>query len=94
MMGIRKEEKSYFLFSNPVIPINNEMSLTLWALVSLYRVEYTYTDLTYLFTGLHSKLLYCFVIISFVSGGVTLLRAAAKNHARVTVICDPADYER
>ena len=25
-------------------------------------------------------------------GGVTLLRAAAKNHARVTVICDPADY--
>lgn len=26
-------------------------------------------------------------------GGVTLLRAAAKNHIRVTVICDPADYE-
>uniref|UniRef100_A0AC34Q992 Bifunctional purine biosynthesis protein ATIC n=2 Tax=Panagrolaimus sp. JU765 TaxID=591449 RepID=A0AC34Q992_9BILA len=26
-------------------------------------------------------------------GGVTLLRAAAKNHARVTVICDPKDYE-
>ena len=27
-------------------------------------------------------------------GGVTLLRAAAKNHARVTVLCDPSDYER
>lgn len=27
------------------------------------------------------------------AGGVTLLRAAAKNHARVTVVCDPADYE-
>jgi len=27
-------------------------------------------------------------------GGVALLRAAAKNHARVTVLCDPADYER
>lgn len=27
-------------------------------------------------------------------GGVTLLRAAAKNHARVTVICDPNDYEK
>lgn len=27
-------------------------------------------------------------------GGVTLLRAAAKNHARVTVICDPTDYNR
>jgi phosphoribosylaminoimidazolecarboxamide formyltransferase/IMP cyclohydrolase len=26
-------------------------------------------------------------------GGVTLLRAAAKNFARVTVICDPADYQ-
>ncbi|XP_028924890.2 bifunctional purine biosynthesis protein ATIC [Ornithorhynchus anatinus] len=25
-------------------------------------------------------------------GGVTLLRAAAKNHARVTVVCDPNDY--
>lgn len=29
---------------------------------------------------------------SFFSGGVTLLRAAAKNHARVTIVCDPADY--
>ncbi|KAE8580540.1 hypothetical protein XENTR_v10024456 [Xenopus tropicalis] len=26
-------------------------------------------------------------------GGVTLLRAAAKNHARVTVLCDPSDYK-
>ena len=27
-------------------------------------------------------------------GGVTLLRAAAKNHSRVTVICDPKDYDK
>jgi phosphoribosylaminoimidazolecarboxamide formyltransferase/IMP cyclohydrolase len=27
-------------------------------------------------------------------GGVTLLRAAAKNHERVTVLCDPSDYQR
>lgn len=27
-------------------------------------------------------------------GGVTLLRAAAKNHGRVTVLCDPHDYDR
>ncbi|ESO91937.1 hypothetical protein LOTGIDRAFT_217098 [Lottia gigantea] len=27
-------------------------------------------------------------------GGVTLLRAAAKNHARVTVVCDVSDYQR
>jgi phosphoribosylaminoimidazolecarboxamide formyltransferase/IMP cyclohydrolase len=25
-------------------------------------------------------------------GGVTLIRAAAKNHARVVLVCDPADY--
>ncbi|KAJ2536007.1 bifunctional phosphoribosylaminoimidazolecarboxamide formyltransferase/IMP cyclohydrolase, partial [Coemansia sp. RSA 1933] len=25
-------------------------------------------------------------------GGVTLLRAAAKNHARVSIVCDPEDY--
>src|SRR5512147_3282679 len=25
-------------------------------------------------------------------GGVTLMRAAAKNHERVTLVCDPADY--
>lgn len=27
-------------------------------------------------------------------GGVTLLRAAAKNYERVTALCDPADYEQ
>ena len=26
-------------------------------------------------------------------GGVTLLRAAAKNHSRVTILCDPNDYD-
>ena len=32
--------------------------------------------------------------LNFVPGGVTLLRAAAKNHARVTVVCDPSDYDK
>lgn len=27
-------------------------------------------------------------------GGVTLLRAAAKNHDRVTILCDPNDYDK
>jgi phosphoribosylaminoimidazolecarboxamide formyltransferase/IMP cyclohydrolase len=27
-------------------------------------------------------------------GGPSMLRSAAKNHARVTVVCDPADYRR
>ncbi len=26
-------------------------------------------------------------------GGVTLIRAAAKNHERVALVCDPGDYE-
>ena len=38
-----------------------------------------------------NQLLFYIVILSL-PGGVTLLRAAAKNHARVTVICDPVDY--
>lgn len=29
----------------------------------------------------------------FFLGGVTLLRAAAKNHSRVTILCDPRDYD-
>jgi len=37
-----------------------------------------------------SDVVYCVLL----AGGVTLLRAAAKNHSRVTVICDPADYNR
>jgi phosphoribosylaminoimidazolecarboxamide formyltransferase/IMP cyclohydrolase len=27
-------------------------------------------------------------------GGPSMLRSAAKNHERVTVVCDPADYDR
>ncbi|XP_022082031.1 bifunctional purine biosynthesis protein PURH-like [Acanthaster planci] len=34
----------------------------------------------------------CAFIACVVFSGVTLLRAAAKNHARVTVVCDPGDY--
>src|SRR5512143_1986412 len=26
-------------------------------------------------------------------GGVTLIRAAAKNHERVTLVCEPSDYD-
>src|SRR5208282_4375770 len=27
-------------------------------------------------------------------GGPSMVRSAAKNHARVTIVCDPADYGR
>jgi phosphoribosylaminoimidazolecarboxamide formyltransferase/IMP cyclohydrolase len=35
---------------------------------------------------------YAEVIENIDIGGVTLIRAAAKNHERVTLICDPSDY--
>jgi phosphoribosylaminoimidazolecarboxamide formyltransferase/IMP cyclohydrolase len=36
---------------------------------------------------------YTDVIENIDIGGVTLIRAAAKNHERVTLVCDPADYD-
>ena len=36
---------------------------------------------------------YADVIENIDIGGVTLIRAAAKNHERVTLLCDPLDYE-
>jgi len=36
---------------------------------------------------------YSEVIENIDIGGVTLIRAAAKNHERVTLVCDPLDYE-
>ena len=35
---------------------------------------------------------YAEVIENIDIGGVTLIRAAAKNHERVTLVCDPAEY--
>lgn len=35
---------------------------------------------------------YAEIIENIDIGGVTLIRAAAKNHARVTLVCDPKDY--
>src|SRR5512145_627538 len=35
---------------------------------------------------------YAEVIENIDIGGVTLIRAASKNHERVTLLCDPADY--
>jgi phosphoribosylaminoimidazolecarboxamide formyltransferase/IMP cyclohydrolase len=38
------------------------------------------------------NVMYADVIENIDIGGVTLIRAAAKNHERVTLVCDPADY--
>jgi phosphoribosylaminoimidazolecarboxamide formyltransferase / IMP cyclohydrolase len=39
-----------------------------------------------------SNVTYADAIENIDIGGVTLIRAAAKNHERVTLVCDPADY--
>jgi len=52
--------------------------------VNLYPFEQTIT---------RQNVSYADVIENIDIGGVTLIRAAAKNHERVTLVCDPADYE-
>ena len=52
--------------------------------VNLYPFEQTIA---------RSNVSYAEVIENIDIGGVTLIRAAAKNHERVTLVCDPADYE-
>ena len=51
--------------------------------VNLYPFEQTIT---------RQNVSYADAIENIDIGGVTLIRAAAKNHERVTLICDPADY--
>jgi phosphoribosylaminoimidazolecarboxamide formyltransferase/IMP cyclohydrolase len=43
-------------------------------------------------TILKRDVTYAEVIENIDIGGVTLIRAAAKNHERVILVCDPADY--
>ena len=43
-------------------------------------------------TIIKSNATYADAIENIDIGGVTLIRAAAKNHERVTLVCDPSDY--
>lgn len=51
--------------------------------VNLYPFEQTIT---------RPGVTYAEMIENIDIGGVTLIRAAAKNHERVTLVCDPVDY--
>lgn len=65
----------------------------------LLRLGWDYIDLVavnlYPFEATIAKpdVSYAEVIENIDIGGVTLIRAAAKNHERVTLVCDPADYQ-
>ena len=64
----------------------------------LLRLGWDYIDLVavnlYPFEATIAKpnVSYAEVIENIDIGGVTLIRAAAKNHERVILVCDPADY--
>src|SRR5579864_5272554 len=53
--------------------------------VNLYPFEKTVADAT----SSHEH-----IIENIDIGGPSMVRSAAKNHARVTIVCDPADYGR
>jgi phosphoribosylaminoimidazolecarboxamide formyltransferase / IMP cyclohydrolase len=44
-------------------------------------------------TVARSDVTYADAIENIDIGGVTLIRAAAKNHERVTLVCEPSDYD-
>jgi phosphoribosylaminoimidazolecarboxamide formyltransferase/IMP cyclohydrolase len=53
--------------------------------VNLYPFERTAAD---------PKATHELIVENIDIGGPSMLRSAAKNHARVTVVCDPRDYDR
>jgi phosphoribosylaminoimidazolecarboxamide formyltransferase / IMP cyclohydrolase len=59
-----------------------------WDYIDLVAVNLYPFEATIAKTGVS----YADVIENIDIGGVTLIRAAAKNHERVTLVCDPEDY--
>ena len=76
------------LLARPTEADHNELLALGWdyidlAVVNLYPFEETIAK---------PNVTYADAIENIDIGGVTLIRAAAKNHERVTLVCDPADY--
>lgn len=76
------------LLARPTEADHNELLALGWDYIDLVAVN------LYPFEATVSKpnVAYAEVIENIDIGGVTLMRAAAKNHERVTLVCDPADY--
>jgi phosphoribosylaminoimidazolecarboxamide formyltransferase/IMP cyclohydrolase len=76
------------LLARPTDSDHNELLALGWdyidlVAVNLYPFEETITK---------PNVTYADAIENIDIGGVTLIRAAAKNHERVTLVCDPSDY--
>jgi len=76
------------LLARPTESDHNELLVLGWDYIDLVAVN------LYPFEETISKpnVTYADAIENIDIGGVTLIRAAAKNHERVTLVCDPADY--
>ena len=76
------------LLARPTISDRSELLALGWDYIDLVAVN------LYPFEETISKpdVAYADAIENIDIGGVTLIRAAAKNHERVTLVCDPADY--
>ncbi len=78
------------LLARPTESDHNELLAFGWDYIDLVAVN------LYPFEATIAKpnVTYAEVIENIDIGGVTLIRAAAKNHERVTLVCDPADYSK
>ena len=76
------------LLARPTDSDHNELLALGWDYIDLVAVNlYPFEE-----TIAKTNVTYADAIENIDIGGVTLIRAAAKNHERVTLICDPADY--
>lgn len=76
------------LLARPTASDHNELLTLGWDYIDLVAVNlYPFEE-----TIAKPNVTYADAIENIDIGGVTLIRAAAKNHERVTLVCDPADY--
>jgi phosphoribosylaminoimidazolecarboxamide formyltransferase/IMP cyclohydrolase len=76
------------LLARPTESDRNELLALGWDYLELVAVNlYPFEE-----TIAKPNVTYEEVIENIDIGGATLIRAAAKNHERVTLVCDPADY--
>ena len=76
------------LLARPTESDHNELLALGWDYIDLVAVNlYPFEE-----TIAKPNVTYADAIENIDIGGVTLIRAAAKNHERVTLVCDPAEY--
>ncbi len=76
------------LLARPTESDHNELLALGWDYIDLVAVNlYPFEE-----TIAKPNVAYADAIENIDIGGVTLIRAAAKNHERVTLVCDPSDY--